>query len=172
MHPNVHSSTIYKAKTWKQSKCPPTNDCLQKMWYIFLVCSRVCIYITEYQSVLKKNEISPFAATQMDLEIKLSKVSETKKRKYYMISLTCGISKKFQMNLTKQKQIHKYRNQTRATKREREGGGINQQYGINRYKLLHIQQISNKDLLYSTGNYIQYLIITYNRKKSEKNTHI
>ena len=31
----------------------------------------------------------------MDLEnIILSKVSETKKRKYYMISLTCGISKK------------------------------------------------------------------------------
>ena len=29
------------------------------------------------------------------------------------------------MNLTKQKQIHKHRNQTRATKREREGGGIN-----------------------------------------------
>ena len=62
----------------------------------------------------------------MDLEnIILSKVSETKKRKYYMISLTCGISKKIQMNLTKQKQIHKYRNQTRATKRKREGGGIN-----------------------------------------------
>ena len=26
----------------------------------------------------------------------------------------------------------------------------------------------NKDLLYSTGNYIQYLIITYNGKVSEK----
>ena len=26
----------------------------------------------------------------------------------------------------------------------------------------------NKDLLYSTGNYIQYLVITYNEKESEK----
>ena len=26
----------------------------------------------------------------------------------------------------------------------------------------------NKDLLYSTGNYIQYLVITYSRKESEK----
>ena len=31
-----------------------------------------------------------------------------------------------------------------------------------------IYKINNKDLLYSTGNYIQYLIITCNRKESEK----
>ena len=34
--------------------------------------------------------------------------------------------------------------------------------------LLYINQISNKDLLYSTGNYIQYLVITYNGKESER----
>ena len=43
-------------------------------------------------------------------------------------------------------------------------GGINQEFGINRYKLLYIKQISNKDLLYNTGNYIQYIVITYNGK--------
>ena len=32
---------------------------------------------------------------------------------------------------------------------------------INRYKLLNIKQI-NKDILYSTGNYTHYLVITYN----------
>ena len=32
----------------------------------------------------------------------------------------------------------------------------------------HIKQINNKDLLYSTGNYIQYLVINYNGKESEK----
>ena len=64
MHPNVHSSTIYKAKTWKPPKHPPTNDCLKKRWYIFVcVSSCVCIYIIEYYSVINKNEISPFAAT-------------------------------------------------------------------------------------------------------------
>ena len=34
--------------------------------------------------------------------------------------------------------------------------------------LLHIKQRNNKDLLYSTGTYIQYLIVTYNGKESEK----
>ena len=38
---------------------------------------------------------------------------------------------------------------------------------INIYTLLYIKQV-NKDLLYSTGNSIQYLIITDNRKESEK----
>ena len=43
--------------------------------------------------------------------------------------------------------------------------GIHQEYRINRYTLLYI---NNKDLLYSTGNHIQYLVITYNGKQSEK----
>ena len=48
------------------------------------------------------------------------------------------------------------------------GRGINQQFEINRYKLLYIKQITNKDLLYSTENYIQYFVIAYNGKESEK----
>ena len=48
----------------------------------------------EYYSAIKKNEIMPFAATWMDLEIViLSEVSQTEKDKYHMISLTCGIFK-------------------------------------------------------------------------------
>ena len=55
----------------------------------------------EYYSAIKKNEIMPFAATWMDLEIIiLSEVSQTEKDKYHMISLICGIFKKMiQMNL-------------------------------------------------------------------------
>ena len=47
-------------------------------------------------------------------------------------------------------------------------GVINQQeFGINSYTHYYIYKI-NKDLLYSTGNYIQYLVITYNGKEYEK----
>ena len=50
------------------------------------------IYTMEYYSVIKKNEILPFAVTWMELEgIMLSEISQTEKEKYYMISLIFGI---------------------------------------------------------------------------------
>ena len=52
----------------------------------------VYVYTMEYYSAIKKNEIMPFAATWMDLEIIiLSEVSQKEKDKYHRISLTCGI---------------------------------------------------------------------------------
>ena len=73
------------AKTGKQPKCPSTEEWI-KMWYI---------YAMEYYSAIKKNEIMPFAATRMDVQIIiLTEVSQTEKDKYHMMSLTCGIFKK------------------------------------------------------------------------------
>ena len=70
------------AKTWKQPKCPPTEEWI-KMWYIYTV---------EYYSTIKRNEITAFLATWMDLEIiMLSEVSRTKRHQHQMLSLTCGI---------------------------------------------------------------------------------
>ena len=51
-------------------------------------------------------------------------------------------------------------------------GGINQEFGINIYTPLYVKYITNKDLLYSTGNYAQYFVITYKEKESEKKTQI
>ena len=46
----------------------------------------------EYNSAIKKNEVMPFAAIWMDLEIIiLSEVSQKEKDKYQMMSLICGI---------------------------------------------------------------------------------
>ena len=50
------------------------------------------IYTMGYYSAIKKNEIIPFAATWMDLEmIILREVSQKEKDKYHMISLIYGI---------------------------------------------------------------------------------
>ena len=40
------------------------------------------------------------------------------------------------------------------------GRTINQELEINRYTQLYIRYMNNKDLLYSTWNYIQYLLTT------------
>ena len=48
------------------------------------------------------------------------------------------------------------------------GGRINWEFGIDIYILLYLKQITNKDLLYSTGNYTHYPVINYNGKEYEK----
>ena len=69
------------AKTWKQPKCPLADEWVKKMWHMYTV---------EYYSAIEMNEIMPFAATWMQLEITiLSEVSQ--EEKYHMISLICGI---------------------------------------------------------------------------------
>ena len=47
-------------RTWKQPKCPSTDEWIKKMW---------CMYTREYYSARKNNGIMPLAATWMDLEI-------------------------------------------------------------------------------------------------------
>jgi len=71
------------AKTWKQPKCPLTEEQIKKMWYI---------NVMEYHSAIKKNKIMPYAATWMELEtLTLSEVSQKEKYKYHMISLICNL---------------------------------------------------------------------------------
>ena len=41
-------------------------------------------------------------------------------------------------------------------------------FGIDMYTLLYLKWITNKDLLYSTGNSAEYSIITYMGKEFEK----
>ena len=56
------------AKTWKQPKYPPIDEWMINIWYIYMV---------DYYSAIKKNEIMPFASTWTDLEIiTLSEVKE------------------------------------------------------------------------------------------------
>ena len=58
----------------------------------------------------KKNEILPFATTWMDLEgIKLSEISQSKTNTVFTYIWNL---KNKQMNITQQKQTHRYRQQT------------------------------------------------------------
>ena len=47
------------ARTWKQSKCPSTDEYLKKMWHI---------YTMEYCSAIRRNETELFVVRWMDLE--------------------------------------------------------------------------------------------------------
>ena len=96
-HPSIHWSTAVftTAKTWKQPKCPPTEEWIKKMWCIY-------IYTMEYYPAIKKNEIRPFAATWMDLEsVTLNEVRQSEKENYHMTSLICGIKRNDTNELTK-----------------------------------------------------------------------
>ena len=64
------------------------------MWYIYI--NTIAFY-----SAIKKDEIPLFAAAWKNLEvIILSEVNQTKKDKYHMISLICGILKNNTAELT------------------------------------------------------------------------
>ena len=56
--------------TWKQPKCPSTDEWIKKMWHI---------YTMEYHSAIKRNEIELFVVRWMDLETVIQ--NEVRKRK-------------------------------------------------------------------------------------------
>ena len=80
MHPYVHCSIIYNSQDMETTcKCPLINEWMKKI-----------IYIMEYYSSIKKNEILPFATTRMDLEdIMLNEISQTEMDKCH--TLKCEI---------------------------------------------------------------------------------
>jgi hypothetical protein len=59
------------ARSWKEPRCPSTEEWIQKMWYI---------YIMEYYSAIKNNEFMNFLGKWLDLEgIILSEVTHSQK---------------------------------------------------------------------------------------------
>ena len=81
--PIIIAALFTIAEIWKQPKCLSTDEWIKKMWNV---------YIMEYHSTIKMNEITPLAATWMDPEIFiLNKISQTGKDKYHMVSPICGI---------------------------------------------------------------------------------
>ena len=74
-------STI--AWTWKQPKCPSTDEWVEKMWHI---------YTMEYYSAIKRKEIELYVVRWMDLDTVIqSEVSQKEKNKYHMLTDIYGI---------------------------------------------------------------------------------
>ena len=70
------------ARSWKESRCPSTEEWIQKMWYVFRM---------EYYSVIKNNEFMKFLGKWMHLEdIILSEVTQSQKNTHGMHSLVNG----------------------------------------------------------------------------------
>ena len=70
------------------------------------------IYIGQYYSAIKKNEIMPYVATWMDLEIViLNDISQTEKQKHLLRSFILRIQKVViqVLLLTNQKETHRLR---------------------------------------------------------------
>ena len=85
------------------------------------------IYTVEYYSAIKNNEIMPFAATWMDLQvIILSKVSETEKDKYitHMWNLIF-LNDINELIYKTETRLTDFENKVMVTKGETRGGGIN-----------------------------------------------
>jgi hypothetical protein len=70
------------ARSWKEPRCPSTEEWIQKMWYI---------YTMEYYSAIKKNEFTKFLGKWLDLEgIILSEVTQSQRNSHNMYSLISG----------------------------------------------------------------------------------
>ena len=70
------------ARTWKQPRCPLTDEWIKKWWYI---------YTMEYYSAIKRNTFESVLMWWMKLEpIIQSEVSQKEKYKYHILTHICG----------------------------------------------------------------------------------
>ena len=71
------------ARTWKQLRCPPTDEWIKKLWYI---------YTMEYYSAIKRNTFESVLMRWMNLEpIIQSEVNQKEKAKYHILMQIYGI---------------------------------------------------------------------------------
>ena len=74
------------ARSWKQPRCPSTEEWIQKMWFM---------YTMEYYSALMNEDILSFATKWMELEnITLSEVTQSQKDMHGTYSLISGYYQK------------------------------------------------------------------------------
>ena len=85
MYPIVHAALFTIARTWKQPRCPSTDEWMKKSWYI---------YTMEYYLAIKRNAFESVLMSWMNPEpIMQSEVSQKEKDKYCILTHIYGILK-------------------------------------------------------------------------------
>jgi hypothetical protein len=75
-------AALFIIRSWKEPRCPSTEEWIQKMWFI---------YTMEYYSAIKYNDFMKFLSKWMDLEnIILSEVTQSQKNTHGMYLLISG----------------------------------------------------------------------------------
>ena len=81
--PLIIAALFTIAGTWKQPRCPSTNERIKKLWYI---------YTMEHYSAIKRNAFVSVLMKWMNLEPTIqSEVSQKEKDKYCVIMCIYGI---------------------------------------------------------------------------------
>ena len=82
-HPLLTAALFTIAGTWKQPRCPSTDEWIKKLWYI---------HTMEYHSAIKRDAFEPVLLRWMNLEpIIQSEVSQKEKDKYCILAHIYGI---------------------------------------------------------------------------------
>ena len=77
------SALFTLSMTWKQPRCPPTDECIKKGWWICTV---------EYYSAIKESEFELTEVRWVKLEpVIQSEVNQKEKNKYSILMLIYGI---------------------------------------------------------------------------------
>ena len=150
------------AKTWKQPKCPLTDEWIKNILYIIHTHTHTHTH-THGLLLNHRKEWNNTICSNMD-EVK------SDKDKYHMISLTCWILKNDTNELIYKREMDlQTDNKLMVTKGVRVG---REKFGIWDYIHTTMNKRDNhKDLLYSTGNYIHYLVINIMGKNLKKNLY-
>ena len=143
MRPMFIAALFTVTRAWEQSTCPSTNRWI-KTWHV---------YRTEYSSAVKKKEIRPSAATWMGLEsVILSALSQRRDIIWHPLYVD---SKKGNKWASKQRETPRLSKWTHGRPGEGIGEGIVKDVGKVMCTLLYLKWITNKDLLWDTGNSAQ-----------------
>ena len=80
----MFTATLFTtARTWKQPRCPLTDDWIKKLWYV---------YTMEYYSAIKRNTFESVLMRWMNLEpIIQSEVYKKEKDKHRILTHICEI---------------------------------------------------------------------------------